>query len=366
MALPEEFTKPESLRTLGNYLRGSNGVKSKQASQHDKRVDYFRGSRLLECLLETDESKPLSKWPKTLPKIRDIDVAINVAQLLIQNDYFHRSEKVPGKRKYLMVSKNNIFEESGHYTWMYEGSMMWSNIATTVLIAAVIGFTMMPIWPTFAKKGLWWLSVTFLIFTIGFFAVRFILFTIIWIFGYEFWIYPNLLDESLSFFDSFKPAWALAKSGEGQGYYRLGLVGGMIGFVFWVMTQPTEFDTFLQGQKHFLDDLYNGNLLADAAAVVAEQRKAKVMEKIRIIPKLEELLADEEGEPTRPIRAEPSDTYGEDDVAAMMAQMQAGEEQADKDMDAMLEELTRLEEVDEIAAVAEALEATESGDDADA
>ena len=29
---------------------------------------------------------------------------------------------------------------------------MWSNIGTVLLIAAVIGFTLLPIWPDIAKK----------------------------------------------------------------------------------------------------------------------------------------------------------------------------------------------------------------------
>ena len=29
-------------------------------------------------------------------------------------------------------------------------------------------------------------------------------------------------------------------------------------FVAWIMNQPTDFDTFLEGQKTFVDDLYSG------------------------------------------------------------------------------------------------------------
>jgi len=352
MTIPVEFNKPESLRTLGNYLRGSNGVKSKTATQHEKRVDYFRGSRLLECLVENNDSSPLVKWPKTLPKIRDTAVAIGVAELLIQNDYFHRSEKVPDKKKLLRVSKNNVFEESGYYTWMYEGSMMWSNIGTVLLISAVIAFTLLPIWPDILKKGLWYLSVTFLIFTFSFIFIRFSAFTCVWIFGYEFWIFPNLFDESLTFYDSFKPTWMCEKAAVGQGYYRMGLVGGMIAFIFWVMTQPTEFDTFLQGQKSFLDDLYSGNLLADVAADHKEN-----LDKVRVIPKLEDLLHEDDGEAGRMHRGDAEsggDALGMADIARMMEDTLEGEVQEDAGMDAMLEELTRLEEEEEAAATAAA------------
>ena len=156
MSVPDAFKESANLRTLGNYQRGSYGVKSKSGVQHDKRVDYFRGGRLLECLVEENEETPLAKWPKTLPKITDQAVGVAVAQLLIQNNYFHRSEKVPEKKKYLMVSKLNVFEENGYYTWMYEGSKTWASLGTMVLIAVILGFTLLPIWPIVAKKALWY------------------------------------------------------------------------------------------------------------------------------------------------------------------------------------------------------------------
>lgn len=38
-----------------------------------------------------------------------------------------------------------------------------------------------------------------------------------------------------------------------QGYYRVGLLVGLVAFVAWAMTKPTEFDGFIQAQKSFLD-----------------------------------------------------------------------------------------------------------------
>jgi hypothetical protein len=62
---------------------------------------------------------------------------------------------------------------------------------------------------------------------VSFSLIRFIIFVICWIFGYEFWILPNLFDESLSFQDSFKPLLELESSAPGQGLYRIGLIFGM-------------------------------------------------------------------------------------------------------------------------------------------
>ena len=163
-------------------------------------------------------------------------------------------------------------------------------------MCAVIGFTLLPIWPDAAKRILWWFSVTFLIATLSFCLIRFVLFLVLWILGYEFWIFPNLFDESLSFQDSFKPMYSFIKGSKGQGYYRIGLIVAIIAFVSWACTQPTEFDGMIQAQKHFLDDLYSGKLLAD----VAQETKDNI-DKVKKpkVPTYEELQKEQEEEEAR-------------------------------------------------------------------
>lgn len=164
--------------------------------------------------------------------------------------------------------------------------MMWSNIATGLVIAVVIGFTLLPIWPDYAKRILWYFSVTFLIGTLSFCLIRFVLFLMLWVFGYEFWIFPRLFDESLSFQDSFKPVYSFDKGTTGQGLYRMGLIVALVGFGYWAYSQPTEFDGFLKAQTEFIDDLYSGKLIADVAFNPREH-----MEKHgKRVPSLEDLL----------------------------------------------------------------------------
>jgi hypothetical protein len=61
-----------------------------------------------------------------------------------------------------------------------------------------------------------------------------------WIAGYEFWILPRLFDESLTFYDSFRPGYTFEATASGQGYYRITLLLMFLGFVAWVMSQPTQ------------------------------------------------------------------------------------------------------------------------------
>jgi translocation protein SEC62 len=279
--LPTEYQADEGLRTLANFLRsGQHGVKGRSAIEHEKRVDYFKGKRLVECILGDNK-----KWPKSIPKITDKGTAILVAGALLNKGFFHRSEKVEGKKGVLRITQKNVFEDSGYYTWMYAGNMVWQNIATGAVIALVIIFTLMPIWPDVAKKVLWYCSVTFLIFTMAFCLIRFVLFLSLWLLGYDFWIFPRLFDESLSFQDSFKPVYSFEKGPNGQGYYRIGVLALLGWFVYWACTQPTEFDGFLKAQKEFIDDIYSGNLLSDVA-----HNHRETLDRTRRMPSLEDLL----------------------------------------------------------------------------
>lgn len=231
------------------------------------------------------------------------------------------------------MSKKQVFEDQGYYTWMFAGSMMWSNVGTVGVIAVVVIFTLLPIWPSFAKLALWYLSVTFLLITFSFLMIRLFAFLFLWIGGYEFWVFPRLFDESLGVLDSFKPAYTFDRGSPGQGIYRVTLLLAMGGFVFWAVTQPTEFDAFIATQKEFVDDLYSGNLLSDVAAY---KENLENVERNKRFPKIDQLLRemeeDEKEEEEAKIRAETmgSDTADDNDGHA--------DQEEDDRLDALLDQ----------------------------
>mmetsp|Transcript_13278 Transcript_13278/g.13765 ORF Transcript_13278/g.13765 Transcript_13278/m.13765 type:complete len:349 (-) Transcript_13278:316-1362(-) len=278
-SFPSIYNNEEGLKKLGTYLRSLHGVKVRSGIEHDKRVEYFKGKRLIECLLEGQN------WPKSLPRITDKGMALELASTLLQKGYFHRSEKNTERKGHLIISPKKVFEEVGYYTWMFSGSMVWSNVATIAVIIVVIIFTLLPVWPAFAKKVLWYMAVTFLLVLFVFILVRFLLFLFMWILGYEFWIFPRLFDETLGFVDSFKPVYVFDKGTPGQGYYRIALLIALVSFIVWAARQPTEFDGFLQAQKEFVDDLYSGNLLTDYS-----QSAKDTIDRNKRVPDLEDLL----------------------------------------------------------------------------
>ena len=59
----------------------------------------FIGKRLIECIIEG------KKWPKSLPKVTDKQVAVALGELLIDQDvsYFIRCEKTEDQKGILRV-----------------------------------------------------------------------------------------------------------------------------------------------------------------------------------------------------------------------------------------------------------------------
>ena len=138
-----------------------------------------------------------------------------------------------------------------------------SHLMTTALIMGFLFCVCFPIWPTFLRVFVWYLSVTLLLFIFFLVTARAFAFLCVWIIGFEFWFLPNLFDETLSFTDSFKPVYSCESTKPGQLPYRLGVGVGFFAFCYWAITQPSEFDGFVAAQGDFLSDLYQGKLLSD-------------------------------------------------------------------------------------------------------
>ena len=63
---------------------------------------FFKGKKLVESILEG------KKWPKSIPAITNREVAIAVGNLLCSSQFFHRSEKIEGKKSVLAVRFNFV------------------------------------------------------------------------------------------------------------------------------------------------------------------------------------------------------------------------------------------------------------------
>lgn len=254
----------------------------RHAVEMGKRVEYFKGEKLISFLLQNSEK---SAHCPTLSSKEDILI---VGRELVINGYMHRSERDAKNKKLLTPCKNHTFSGDGYYTWMYDGPKTLRHFLTAALIVGFLCCTCFPIWPMWAKVGLWYVSVTLLIFITVFSILRFIAFFLCWLAGFDFWFLPNVFDDNLGVIESFKPTYSFKSTGEGERYYRVAAAAVFVAFCLWVANQPTDFDEYVEMSKQFTDDIYSGKLLDDIS-----QHQKENIDRVKV-PALEELLRDDE------------------------------------------------------------------------
>lgn len=270
MVVEREWDEPAVLEKITAFCRSSKGVpvrsgieRLRNAHDTDRRVEYFRGEKLVTCLLGDAEMTPKQRKKRPFVAASTAE-ARDVAAAMLSAGFVHRAHRTgKGQLEWEPVQK---WDPKEYYVWDYEGSKGFSNFLTGCLIGGMLVCTCFPIWPHFLKVYLWYCSVTFLLFMSVFCTVRILLFMNLWIWGWDAWILPNLFDESLSFTDSFKPGWSFEPGAKNQRSYRMALMVGSLAFFIWAYNQPTDFDAFMDAQEAFVGDLYSGKLLTDFSA----------------------------------------------------------------------------------------------------
>ena len=89
-----------------------------------QRVEYFKGSKLVDTLLGP---KYKGKLAKETP-IKSRAEAAKLGQELLRLGFFHRSQRVAHahSRRWELELINGPFEEDGLYTWVYEGASAYT------------------------------------------------------------------------------------------------------------------------------------------------------------------------------------------------------------------------------------------------
>eukprot|EP00928_Gymnodinium_smaydae_P067269 TRINITY_DN5020_c0_g1_i1.p1 TRINITY_DN5020_c0_g1~~TRINITY_DN5020_c0_g1_i1.p1 ORF type:complete len:349 (+),score=107.98 TRINITY_DN5020_c0_g1_i1:87-1133(+) len=229
----EEPAWDQDFEPLMKVLLGKKGIKTKSASEiGKKKVDYFRGRDFKKFVTSSDEllKKKCSAALKVgcdgnIPET-DKDVERLGAELITKGFCYKAmykplnptaksedgSEKKPKKwPDRLARTPNQSFDVDGYYVITYEGGSGMQHFLLGCVIAGVLLVCMFPVWPMWAKIGIWYLSVLFLFLYFGLLIVRMMLYAAFWIVGFDFWVFPNINDEYCGFIDSFKPFYSWEK-----------------------------------------------------------------------------------------------------------------------------------------------------------
>lgn len=230
----EESKYDQTFEPLMKLLlaKKGKGLKIKSASEiGKKKVDYFRGRDFKKFLLESGNLLKKKCQPALTAALdggvpaddKDVD---RLGDELIQKGFVYKAQYKPltaskqdsssetKTKKWpdrLAQTQNQKFDADLYYVITYEGDNSMQHVFLALIIAGVLLACMFPVWPMWAKVGIWYLSVIFLSLYFGILFWRMIIYALLWIVGFDFWVFPNLNDEYCGIVDSFKPFYSWDK-----------------------------------------------------------------------------------------------------------------------------------------------------------
>ncbi|CAD8075580.1 unnamed protein product [Paramecium sonneborni] len=241
-----------------HYHKKDNGFKLKEANlNYQRKIQYFKGEDFIKfTIVNFEEIKDL------VPLTEKKKDASQIAKYLLESKIIIRVERHrddPKKKwpKKLTLVRDQSFIEDGFYTWSIDANNKMNSIKLAAILIGVFLICLFPIWPFSFKYGIFKFSIYLLIFLIGLQVIRLLLYSIIRLFGYEFWILPNINDDSYGFLGSFLPLYSIQRLTDGKLEIALRFIG-MIAFfalIFLIVQEPHYFTNISDATGQTLDDV---------------------------------------------------------------------------------------------------------------
>lgn len=230
----QEVDWDKNLEPVIKYVIGKKGIKVKQANEvGKKKVDYFRGKDFINFLLKDPERTQrrchlaIKKFlGGTNPETEAACIALGVE--LLNKKFIHRAvyqpfgsnqpesqtqKKWPDRLARVPIKEG--FDPAGFYIVEYTGTKGMQYFLMVCIVVCVIIGCLFPVWPFWAKIGGWYCVVILSTIYFAIQIIRLMLFVVLWVIGTDFWLLPNLNDDSLGVIDSFRPAYAYRKRKDG-------------------------------------------------------------------------------------------------------------------------------------------------------
>jgi translocation protein SEC62 len=114
-----------------------------------------------------------------------------------------------------MPKRDPRLHEKMFMMWMIPKDTKRLSLFLMLIAFAVLLIVLFPIWPVSVKLVIWYISFYLLVFLISLVIVRAIVWTIFFIIGLDFWIFPNLLEDTYYVLDTFRPLYSFAVRKDG-------------------------------------------------------------------------------------------------------------------------------------------------------
>lgn len=208
-------------------FHSKKGIEMRQATEAGKKkVKYFRGKDLRKYLLNNTE-KIKKMCPIALKSVFGsenvaIDSEKHVLQLgnaLISEEYcckaIYKPLKPPGPNEKATKSWPDILENSrdqkfdcnAYYIVHHEGDQSMQRLVLAFILIGVPLACMFPVWPRWTKVAIWYFLVFLGTLWLAMLLVRNAIFTLLFCFGIECWLFPRLFDPDCGWTKKWKPVW---------------------------------------------------------------------------------------------------------------------------------------------------------------
>lgn len=213
------------LRRLLHSTRGirygrKTGVKT--ASEVGlRKVRYFRGCDFYDHLENvTQDGSYVDKRLEVLSKewlgghltSEEVGTHLLADGLISAAVYKPLNEKIRRFPDRLVRTESKLVERDGFYIVNIEERDKFMALKIAALITTILAIVMFPAWPFWLKVGLWYSLVMFLFGLLAAILSRIGIFVLFWIIGLDFWILPNLFDETVPWNEAFTPLLHVSKN----------------------------------------------------------------------------------------------------------------------------------------------------------
>ncbi|CDO95174.1 unnamed protein product [Kluyveromyces dobzhanskii CBS 2104] len=212
----------QSTLAVGKLLRNHNDLKQRQGLFQSRLVDFFRYKRFARAL-QSDKYKAKSKkQPELYPPVnndedaRNIFVSLIKAQLVVPAAKLHSAEckdhGLKPNKSYpnLLLSNKATLQPDEYYVWSYNPKSFYDYLTVIAIIVGVLAFVCYPLWPSYMKRGTYYISIVALALIGIFFGIA-ILRLVVYLLSLAavsekggFWLFPNLF-EDCGVLESFRP-----------------------------------------------------------------------------------------------------------------------------------------------------------------
>lgn len=204
---------PLTLKKLGDWVRNSSGLEAVDGACFSRRVEFFKGDELVDCLTsETFRKKKILKVPSDG---YSREQAMMVAEQMLQIGFFHRAistnaeMKQPEEMHVLEpVPAPTFFEadDDDYFIWTLEQSNTRVLMQSGLFLIGAIFIAAIKAWPIWLKIFVWWCSLVMLICLSALIVLRLVVFALMTLVGFRgMWLLPNMFSDDLDFLDCFEP-----------------------------------------------------------------------------------------------------------------------------------------------------------------